>query len=98
MIKNDNLNKYNTIWDKISSDIKIELNSNLFTIKNNLKTKTKPYGGEATDSYKKEVPKVDYVYTCLALIFLDSILKMDKNYCYPQFYLEECKYIECKVN
>ena len=57
MIKNDNLNKYNAIWDKISSDIKIELNSNLFTIKNNLKTKTKPYGDEAQDSYKKEVPK-----------------------------------------
>ena len=39
---------------------------------------------------------MDYNYTCLAVISLDSTLKKDGNY-YPQVFLKECKYIEKKV-
>ena len=42
---------------------------------------------------KKEVPKVDSHYTCLAVILLDCIFKMDENY-YPKVFLKEWKYIK----
>ena len=36
------------------------------------------------------------IYTCLAVISLDSALRKNDNY-YPQVFLEKCKYIEKKV-
>ena len=38
---------------------------------------------------------MDSNHTCLAVISLDSALKIDENY-YPQLPLKECKYIEKK--
>ena len=46
LIKDDDLlGKYNTIWDKVSSDIKEEFNSEPIYNKTFLKTKIKFYGG-----------------------------------------------------
>ena len=88
---NDLLKKYNTIWDKVSADIKKEFDSapvyNKF-----LKMKIKFYGDEVTDFYDKEIPKVDSNLTCIAVISLDSTLNKNGNY-YPQVFLKECKYI-----
>ena len=39
---------------------------------------------------------MEFNYTCLAAIRLDSALKKNEN-CYPQVFLKECKYIEKKV-
>ena len=50
-------------------------------------------GDETADFHDKEVPKVDSNYTCLAVIFLDSVLKKDESY-YLQVFLKECKYNE----
>ena len=58
--------------------------------KNFLKTKEKSCGGEATDFYDKEIPKLGSNRTCLAGINLDSALKNDENN-YPQVFLKECK-------
>ena len=44
----------------------------------------------------KEIPKVDFSHTYLALISLDSALKKDDSY-YLQVFLKECKYIEKKL-
>ena len=41
--------KYNTIWDKVSGDIRIEFDSKPADNKNYLKTKIKSYGDEVTD-------------------------------------------------
>ena len=41
--------KYNTIWDKVSGDIRIEFDSKPAYNKNYLKTKIKSYGDEVTD-------------------------------------------------
>ena len=60
--------------------------------KNFLKTKIKSHGDEITEFYDKEIPKVDYNHTCLAVISLDSALKEDENY-YFQGFLKGCKYI-----
>ena len=40
--------------------------------------------------------QIDSSYTFLAVISLDSILKIHKNY-YPQVFSKECKYIEKNV-
>ena len=63
--------------DKITADIKTELNSESVRSKKFLKTKTKSYGDEATDFHDKEVPKVNSIYTYLAVILLDSTLKIE---------------------
>ena len=38
-----------------------------------------------------EIPKERNHYTCIAAIFIDSVLREDKK-SYPQVYLEQCKY------
>ena len=45
----DLLKKYNTIWDKVSADIKIEFDSKSVYNKELLKTKIKSHGDEVTD-------------------------------------------------
>ena len=86
MIEDDDLlEKYNTIWDKVSADIKNELDSEPVYNKEFLKTKIKSYGDEVTDFYDKEIRKVGSNHSCLAVISLDSALKNDDNY-YPQVF------------
>ena len=65
--------------------------------KNFMKTKIKSHSVEVTDFYNKEIPKVDSIHTCLAVISLDSDLKKDDSY-YPQVFLKECKYSEKKID
>ena len=60
MIEDDKISeKYNTICDKASTNIKKEFDSEPVYNKKTLKTKIKSYGDEATDFYDKEIPKVD---------------------------------------
>ena len=49
----DLLEKYNTIWDKVS-DIRKEFDSEPVYNKNYLKTKVKSHGDEVTDFYDKK--------------------------------------------
>ena len=64
----DLLEKYNTICDKVSADVKREFDSEPVYNKNVLKTKIKSYCDEATHFYNKEITKVNSNYTCLAAI------------------------------
>ena len=50
----DLLQKYNTIWDKVSADIKKELDSQSFYNKIFLKTKINSHSDEVTDFYHKK--------------------------------------------
>ena len=59
----DYLEKYNTIWDKFSADIKKEFDSKSAFNKNYLKTKKKSHGDEVTDFYNKTIPKLDFNHT-----------------------------------
>ena len=63
------------------------------TIKKFFKINMKCYGDEAPDYHDKEIPKVSFDYTCLAVINVDSTLKKDENY-YLQAFLKERKYIK----
>ena len=72
----DLLEKYNTIQDKVITDIRKEFDSEPAYNKRFLKTKIKSYCDEVTDFYNKEIPKVDSNDNCLAVIILDSALKI----------------------
>ena len=86
----DLLEKHNTIWDKVSADIKQKFDSEPVYNKIFLKIKIKSHGDEVSDFYDKKIPKVDSNHTCLEVISLDSALNKDGNY-YPQVFLKECK-------
>ena len=86
----DLLEKHNTIWDKVSADIKQKFDSEPVYNKIFLKTKIKSHGDEVSDFYDKKIPKVDSNHTCLEVISLDSALNKDGNY-YPQVFLKDCK-------
>ena len=75
----DLLEKYNTVWDKVSANIKKEFDSQPFYNENYLKTKIKSYGGEVTDFCDKTTPKLDSNHTCLPVITLDSALSKKIN-------------------
>ena len=76
LIKDDDLlEKYKTIWDKVSADIKKGSDSDPVYNKEFLKTKIKSLGDEVTDFYDIKIPKVDSDYTFLAVISLNSALK-----------------------
>ena len=63
LIEDDGLlEKYNVIWDKVSTGIKKEFDTKPVYTKKFLKTKTKSYGND------KEMSKVGFNYTCLAVI------------------------------
>ena len=97
LIEDDELfEKYITIWDKVSADVKEEFDRDPVYNKYYLKTKIKSHGDEVTDFSDKKIPKLDSNHTCLAIISLNSALKKDENY-YLQVFLKECKYIEKKV-
>ena len=78
----DFLEKYNTIWDKVSADIKKEFDSEPVHNKKFLKTKIKSHVDKVTDFYDKEISKVGFNHTCLAVIALDSALKIIIHKCF----------------
>ena len=94
MIEDDGLfEKYNSIWNKVSADIKKEFDTRSVYNKKVLITKLKSHVDVVTDFYNKEILKVDSNHTCLAVISLNSDLKKDENY-YLQVFLKVCKYTE----
>ena len=94
LIENEQLiGKYNDIWNKISNSIKTEFHSKSIYNKKSLKTKINTYSNKPKDFHDKEILKVGFNYTCLAVILIDFILRKEKIY-YPQMFLKECKYFE----
>ena len=74
----DLLDKYNTVWDKVSAKIKKKFDYESVFNKELLKTKINSHVDDFTDFYDKNVRKVDSNHTCLTVMTLDSPLK--KNY------------------
>ena len=69
----DLLEKYSTIWAKISADIKKGFDSVPVYIKELSKAKKKSHGDEVTDFYDKKIPKMDCNHTCLVVISFDFL-------------------------
>ena len=57
---------YNTIWDKVSADMKKEFDSEPVYNKEFLKTKIKSYDVEVTYFYDKKIPR----WTLITLVYL----------------------------
>ena len=98
------MSTYNTTWNRISADAKLEFNCAPAYNKKFLKAKISFYGDEATDFHDKEVPKIDSSYTCLAFylnrynIIWDKIsndAKLELN-CEPEHYKKFSK-IKTKI-
>ena len=77
----DVFEKYNTIWDKVSTYIYSEPIYN----REFLKTKINSHGDEVTDFYEKEITKLDFNHTYLTVISLDSALKKIETIIHQSF-------------
>ena len=53
------IRKINTIWYKVSADLKKEFDSEPICNKEFLKTEIKSHGSEVTDFHDKKIPRVD---------------------------------------
>ena len=91
LIKNDERwDKYDKIWDVIKEKIGIKFHEPVYKYKY-LKTKVREFDGVIkTNILGTDMPK-ENMYTCIACITVDSVLRINKKN-YPQVYLEECKY------
>ena len=93
LIKDDEVaEKYEQIWNVIKTKLKIKFHSEPVYEYKYLKTKVREYDGVIkTNFLGNSIPKENMLYTCIACIAIDSVMKMDKKY-FPQVYLEGCKY------
>ena len=58
-----------------------------------LRTKIKSYEGIiSTNVHEDKIPNGGAQTICLSVILIDSVFRTVKN-CYPQVFLEECKYV-----
>ena len=88
------LKKYDTIWEKASSLMNIEFDSEAVYGDNDkyITTKMKLYGDKVNTNFQsKKVPKEKASYKGFLLIMLDAVIRVNKKY-YLQTLLEECKY------
>ena len=84
--------KFNKIWDKISNPLKKGFNSEPVYDNKYIKTNVKIYNNRInTNFHGNKMPEENEYYTCLSVILLDSLVKIDNDY-YPQIFVEECKY------
>ena len=90
--------KYNEISDKIKKQLNIKLHSQAIYDEKYIKNKVKTFNGviNTVFSYNK-IPEKRNHCTCIAVINMDSVMKIDKKL--PsrlsrtvQIYLEQCKF------
>ena len=87
------LEKYNKIQNKIKSLFKKEFDNEPVCNDKYIKTKIKIYNdGVYTNFQYYKTPKGNEYCICLSVILLDSILVNSDKECFPQIFLEECKY------
>ena len=81
------------IWERVSSLMSIEYDSESVYGNNDkyIKTKIKLYGDKINTNFQgKKIPKENASYKYLSLVMLDSVIRANQKY-YPQIILEECK-------
>ena len=93
------LKKYTKIWETIEGLMKINFESKPVYGDDDkyIKAKIKMYAGSIiTNFHNKKIPKEKAPCKCLSIIMIDSVTKANKKYD-PQTLLEECKYIQEKI-
>ena len=104
MIKDiQSLKNYNKIWKKIEKLMKIDFNTETTYGDDDkyVKIKIKTYKDSIITNFynkkeSKKVPQEKTSHKCLSVIVLDSIIYAYEK-CYPQVFLEECKYVQEKI-
>ena len=86
------IQKYNKIWDHTRNLLKEGFDSELVYNDKCIKTKTKNYNNKKyANFHDNKIPKDNQYCTCLSVILLGSVIKIDNNY-QPQIFLEESKH------
>ena len=85
--------KYNEIWEVIRNLLKIDFTVNPVRDDICLVAKLEIFNkiNRTTFNNNNSIPMEKNHYTCIPVIDIDSVLKIDKRAC-PQAYLEQCKY------
>ena len=87
---NSVLVKHNDIWNKIKEILDIKFHSKPVYDEKYIRTKAKTFNGVNNTIFWSNNTERTH-YTCIAVICIDSIMKMNKKN-YPQVYLKECRY------
>ena len=94
---NEFLEKYMTIWEKISYLIIKNFDSDPVYKDKYINTKIRSYNNDIVTNFRNidnknnKLPEENKLYKCVSLISLNSIIKIDKKY-YPQTLLQGCAY------
>ena len=98
LIKDDEVwEKYEQIWDVIKNKLDIKFHSKPIYEQKYLKAKVREFDGVIkTNFLGNDTQKENMLYTCIACITIDSVMRIDKKN-HPQVYLEECKYWVKKI-
>ena len=84
--------KYTKIWNKIKDILNVKFLSQPIYDNKYIKDKVKAFNNMINTLFSgDEIPKERTHYVCIAAIYIDSVLRVDKEN-YPQVYLEQCKY------
>ena len=80
MVKDDVLDKYNKIWNKIKQKLNIKFHSMPASNKTYIKIKVREFDGKIkTNFLGNEVSKENMQCTCIACITIDSVMRIDKK-------------------
>ena len=94
---NEFLERYTTIWEKISDLINKKFDSDPVYNNKYINTKIRSYNNDIKTNFRNidnknnKLPEKNKPYKCVSLISLDSIIKINEEY-YPQTLLQECVY------
>ena len=93
LIKDDEVwEKYEQIWDVIKNKPSFKFHSKPTYDQKYLKAKKREFDGVIkTNFWGNDTPKENMLYTCIACINIDSVMRMDKKN-HLQVYLDKCKY------
>ena len=84
--------KHTENWNKIKGSLNSKFYSQPIYDDKYIKTKVKAFSSMINTLFSgNEISKERNHYICIAVICIDSVLRVDKKN-YPQFYLEQCKY------
>ena len=85
--------KYNEIWEVVRKILKLKFTVNPIRDDKYIIAKLKIFNGTNRTTFTDNIiPIKRNDYTCIAVIDIDSVLKIDNKRAYPQAYLEQCKY------
>ena len=83
--------KYTKIWKNMTKKYGFKLDSQSGYDNRYIKTNLKTYDKTNCVFTDNEIPKEKTHYSCIAVIYFDSVLTINEENC-PQVYLEQCKY------